>query len=109
MKLKPEVEATGVDWRLWFALGAADVIHPGLVVTSLRDGTHKAGSLHYAGRAADLRTKDLTPEGEQAFWKVLKDWLTPYGFDVILETTPRHIHIEYDPPVGQEFLQRTED
>ena len=32
------------------------------VVTSANDGRHMAGSLHYAGRAVDLRTRDLHPD-----------------------------------------------
>jgi len=61
-----------------------------LVITSGRDGVHMEGSLHYEGKAMDIR-----------FWTVLEE-LTKrikaklgVGYDVLLEKD--HIHIEWDP------------
>lgn len=69
-----------------------------LVVTALKDGTHKVGSLHYRGYAADIRARDIP------------DWMRPYlldamhetlglAWDVILELKDGvyHYHVEYDP------------
>ncbi len=65
-------------------------------VTSVTDGVHKEGSLHYKGLAADLRVKHI-PEG---VWERLRDELQvalgPH-YDVLLERKPPHIHLEHDP------------
>ncbi len=70
---------------------AYDVV---LVVTSLTDGKHKPGSLHYRGYACDLRTRDIPA------------WQLPHLLDDIHRTLGReydaiqevdHFHIEYDP------------
>jgi hypothetical protein len=71
----------------WF--GLAD-----LVITSLRDGNHMAGSLHPRGYAADLRTSDVPPATRPAIAATLKAELGP-AFDVVLEVD--HIHVEFDP------------
>lgn len=65
-----------------------------LVVTEISGGTHKTGSLHYKGYAADLRTRDFPawqlPHVLDAIQLELgHDW------DIIQETD--HFHIEYDP------------
>lgn len=61
-----------------------------MVITSGKDGTHGNNSLHYQGKAVDLR-----------FWNVLQvlveklhEELGP-DYEVILEKD--HIHIELDP------------
>ena len=58
-----------------------------LHVTSLRDGNHKAGSLHYDGLAFDIRPGSLSIHE-------IKEVLGP-SWDVVKEST--HIHCEYDP------------
>lgn len=65
------------------------------VITSLTDGTHSPNSLHYAGRAVDIRTKNI-PESVGAYTivKEIQDRLNKH-YDVILENT--HIHIEFQP------------
>lgn len=64
------------------------------IVTSGNDGKHMSTSLHYKGKAIDLRTKDLhrklIPKLADALRIGLgKDW------DIVVEKT--HIHLEYDP------------
>ena len=81
-------------------------------ITSARDSQHSTpNSLHYRGLAVDVRTNDLIGAGDYAKYspasvKVailgeLKKALnaTPGGsdYDVILEVSPEHLHIEYDP------------
>lgn len=83
--------------RLVEALFIADQLHrestgKELVITSLNDGKHKEGSLHYTGRAADLRIWHL-PRPD-SFTSKLAGKVGP-DFDVILEDD--HIHMEYDP------------
>ena len=58
-----------------------------LSVTSIRDGNHMAGSLHYDGNAFDIRPIPFSK-------KQIKDVLGP-NFDVVIHSS--HIHIEHDP------------
>lgn len=111
LRMKPTVADGGVAPAIWFALGVATVARRNhtelpLVVTSLCDGVHQSDSLHYKGLGADLRTRDIH-RGEAESWAAeLKARLEPYGFDVILESD--HLHIEFDPKAGQQFIVRVE-
>lgn len=73
-----------------------------MVITAIRDGQHKLGSLHARGYAIDIRTLGLPPGGVPAILATLKARLGAC-FDIVLEnsTTPgasaAHIHIEFDP------------
>lgn len=62
-----------------------------LFVTSLRDGNHSYGSLHYSGLAFDCRKPTYI---ETLSLKFIKDVLGS-NWDVVEE--PTHIHCEYDP------------
>ncbi len=61
-----------------------------LYVTSLREGNHMAGSLHYDGLAFDIRCGVSISE--------IREALGP-GWDVVHEKD--HIHCEYDPKFGK--------
>jgi hypothetical protein len=88
---------------IWTALPIIEAIFDHLekdvIITSARDSTHSANSLHYAGRAIDLRSQHLSPSYKQLVLSQLKitlgrDW------DVLLEdpgTTNEHYHLEYQP------------
>lgn len=65
-----------------------------MVVTSVNDSTHQAGSLHYEGRAADVRIHGLTEPVVDIIVAKAKAVLG-LDFDVVLEVD--HIHLEYDP------------
>ena len=58
-----------------------------IYVTSLRDGNHMAGSLHYDGLAFDIK------QGRRPIEQI-KDTLGP-GWDVV--EGPTYYHCEYDP------------
>ena len=58
-----------------------------LFVTSIRDGKHIAGSLHYSGNAFDFR--------KSTYDKIEIRHAAGVGFDVVMHRT--HVHIEYDP------------
>jgi len=98
MKLKPGVEITCMSvWLLEGILAAHELyVREGLpfTITSLTDGKHSPKSLHYIGKAFDLRTHDLgsksTPHG------VAMKLRAALGgdYDVVVETD--HIHVEYD-------------
>lgn len=71
-----------------------------LVVTSTTDGKHKVKSLHYKGRAFDIRTKSLVKDAtKKAVLAAIRKELGE-EWDVILEDlggSNEHIHVEYDP------------
>jgi hypothetical protein len=105
----------GLCPEMHYALGVASALKHRLfgldtVVTALLDGTHNPGSLHPLGKAADLRTRDLTPGDAVSWMWAIKAELEPMGFDVVpegagdtLATTAAHIHIEFQLKPGEEF------
>ena len=95
IRLKAGVRARGISPVMVIPIIIAreiysDVDSP-LVITSITDGQHRIGSLHYVGDALDLRLPKTDPNRVIAR---LRDALGG-DFDVVLETD--HIHIEYDP------------
>ena len=65
-----------------------------MVVTSIVDGRHGSGSLHYVGYAADVRIWAIESDGLAEFTEGLAEELGA-EFDVVLEKD--HIHIEFQP------------
>ena len=68
-----------------------------LTVTSITDGKHSVNSLHYQGRAVDLRNRNLEDHEQEVALQELRRHLGK-DYDVVLE--PTHIHVEYDPKAG---------
>lgn len=69
------------------------------IVTSGNDGTHRDGSLHYVGKAADFRSKHVREADKDRLLVALKNALGP-RFDVLLESRGgmnEHFHVEFDP------------
>ena len=62
-----------------------------MTITSANDGKHMKNSLHYSGKAIDIRSRDMANPTLVAYY--LNIWLGS-DFDVIFEGD--HIHIEYD-------------
>lgn len=108
--LKPEVKVGGLQPELVLGLLVARDVYAGhgfpLVITAVRDGKHKEGSLHYTGFAADLRAPSRYLAGDTNINKTVaaevKAALGP-DYDVVVEgddtpgATAAHIHLEYDP------------
>lgn len=98
MLIKPGVRIQGVRPETVLAMVILDGIfalrHAVLTITAVIDGTHSAGSLHYAGMAFDARTRDLPP-GEVQEVATLARAALGADFDVVVE--PDHLHIEYQP------------
>jgi len=73
-----------------------------LTITSGRDGQHGSISLHYVGKAIDIRTrygqekgfKQVDPAKVTLFCEELRRQLGK-DFDVVPESD--HVHLEYDP------------
>lgn len=95
LAFKPSTRLRGVAPELVLAIIACERVYAkhgfDLVVTSVTDGDHKAGSLHHIGCAVDLR---LPPREPALMVAALRDALG-VEFDVVLEKD--HIHVEYDP------------
>lgn len=100
MELKTGVSLNGLDPIVYmYGIPVIDAIHRVIVgrdaiITAGTDGQHMTGSLHYRGRALDLRTHDIAPAKRLELRDALSRGLGP-GWDVVLEST--HLHVEYDP------------
>jgi hypothetical protein len=99
MQIKEGASLQGLQIEMRPVLKAADAVWKEngqeLVVTAGTDGTHSAGSLHYYGRAIDLRTRYFSDEERELVFNSLKSILPDSLYDVINHST--HIHVEYDP------------
>lgn len=99
MKFKEGVKFDGVRGPILKALWLAEPVmekYGDFVVTSLLDGKHSEKSLHYAGLAADLRTRHMKPNEITEAADKLRESLGK-NYDVVVESD--HIHMEYDPKV----------
>jgi hypothetical protein len=100
MKVKPGVRPDGVRPETLYAIMVADSLFRArggeCTVTSLCEGKHSQNSLHYVGRAVDLRIRDVASK-DTVIPAIVRDLKEALGaaYDVILE--PTHIHIEFDP------------
>ena len=63
-------------------------------ITSGVDGKHKAGSLHYAEKALDFRTRSLNDDLKSRIATECRERLGP-GYDFVIE--PDHYHCEHQP------------
>ncbi len=64
-------------------------------VTSIEEGNHGAGSLHYCGDAFDLRYPEIDIKADVNVRNDLIQKEAGRHFDVVFEQT--HIHVEWDP------------
>lgn len=98
VKLHPDTHP-----RVLEALARAEAVfarwHFRVVVTSWADSVHKKDSLHYSGRAIDLRVHHVPEKFRDAVVSALATSLGP-DFDVLWESKDspnEHLHVEYDP------------
>ncbi len=100
MVIKEGVKLAGLRPEMLVALMVANHVYASIgknvVVTSVMDGKHSRGSLHYVGFAFDLRINSLTASEIKIVVHLLKLHLSS-EFDVVLERT--HIHVEFQPKV----------
>ena len=97
--IKKGVKAKGLQPEINLAIEEAREVFRDLgvemVITDLGRRTNRA-SLHYEGLAVDLRTKHLTKPDRALAANRLRLALGP-EYDVVLETDPPHLHVEFDP------------
>jgi len=104
LRLKPGVRVSEMCPQIVLAALVADGIYHdyGLecIVTSVRYGTHMKNSLHYVGKAMDLRTRNLPTEDSKHTVARRLSLALGDDYDVVLEglgTPHQHIHVEFDP------------
>ena len=98
MRLKAGVRIQGLRPEITIGLAVAESLFRehdvDLIVTSVIEGTHSRGSLHFVGQAADLRSAHLDRDLRQRIRRELDERLGD-DFDVVLEQD--HFHIEFQP------------
>lgn len=96
--IKAGVDLRGITPQMAIAYTIAQFIYSTkagarCVITSGSDGKHGPNSLHYKGKALDIRTNSLRPDQVHPIYISLKECLGEQ-FDVVLESD--HIHVEFD-------------
>lgn len=98
LQFKTSVTVFGLCQEILWALDRTEQVYGiygnDCTVTSGRGDSHSRESFHYAGRAVDIRTRDIDSDTLTAIVSVLKRKLGK-NFDVILESN--HLHVEYQP------------
>lgn len=98
MKFKKSVKINGIKPEIVIAINVVAEVYKAhgkeLVVTSVTDGKHSSGSLHYIGHAFDARTFIFEAYELELVKKDIREALTD-EFDVVLEED--HFHIEFQP------------
>jgi hypothetical protein len=98
--IKPGARIFGLRPEMLLAAVAAERVYAeaghDFVITAGVDGKHATGSLHYAGAAIDVRTRDVPAADVPKLLARINACLGD-DFDVLLEVD--HIHIEFQPKV----------
>lgn len=96
--IKPGVDLRGLQPQmvLAYVIAAACYAEEGVpcVITSGSDGVHLPNSLHYQGKALDLRTHTLRAERIHVVFLAVQQALGAQ-FDCVLEED--HLHVEWQP------------
>lgn len=102
MNIKDGASIEGCQWQMFHAAIVAEQIYKKFgaecVITAGTDGKHMEKSLHYVGKALDLRTNNVPGRALQL--KVELQQALGKDYDVVLEavgTPNEHCHVEYDP------------
>ena len=101
MQIKPGVKLGGVCPEMALACLVIETTlrdYGAVVLTSALDGEHSDGSLHYRGRAVDIRSKHIAAHHKDIVLAALRRNLG-MEFDVLLEgrgTENEHFHCEWE-------------
>jgi len=110
IKLKAGVDMKGIQPELTLALVIVDQVFEDngifdTVITSMKDGTHKPGSWHYSGWAADLRSKHIGALTQKNIILEKMKQVLGAQWEVFLEYpngNNEHYHIEPSPQMKAE-------
>lgn len=98
MKIKSGVRILGICPEVLLAASIAESVYlkysAEATITAGIDSKHSRASMHYAGRAIDLRINNVKQDQWSHLRQDLADSLGA-DFDVLLESD--HIHVEYEP------------
>lgn len=98
MNFKTGVTCFGVRPETVLGMNIADSVYRKhgleMTITSITEGKHSRGSLHYSGGAFDTRTRNIPPHLMDVIHEDLKSALGK-EFDVVNEIN--HFHIEFQP------------
>jgi hypothetical protein len=103
ISLKPGVKVGGIRPEMVVALAIVASVFErhglDVVVTSALDGEHMVGSLHGKGLALDLRLPSKMGARTASDTVMAAALRAALGeeFDVVLEATPGHLHVEFQP------------
>lgn len=96
--IKHGVDVRGLQPEMLLAIQESREIYRAFgvafVITSVKDGQHMPGSLHFTGQAVDVRTRHLHTDSRALVAEAINRALGTQ-YDVVLESD--HIHIEFDP------------
>ena len=102
LSFKEGVKITGVRSEIVLAIQVAYSVYmeyeEECVITSVVEGKHSRGSLHYSGAAFDIRTRTILKDFDKEAIKEDIRYALTDEFDVVLEAT--HIHVEFQPKSG---------
>lgn len=105
LRFKPETKVEQLDTMLLRGiLGLCFVFKETtgrneLTITSVNEGKHKPDSLHYKGKAVDLRCNDMPDEQVAAIVARFK-YIYDAEYDLVWEgkdSPNEHLHLEHDP------------
>lgn len=101
--IKPGARILGTSPCIWVGAriieGIFERYGKSCVITSGIDGSHSRASLHYAGMAVDIRSKELDETQKDECVNLARSALGE-DFDFILEsvgTDNEHFHLEFQP------------
>lgn len=101
VRMKRGVVLMSRETYIWDMIEAAKIAYSRVgkevVITSGVDGTHSLRSKHYVGRALDFRTRHLSDSERVIVLDVMRQEL---GADYDCLDEGDHLHIEYDPKIG---------
>lgn len=105
LKIKENVNLVGLQPQMIIAAISANdfcntVAKVDCVITSALDAKHSDTSLHFAGFALDIRTREMSETMQNMFRNAMEQSLGTQ-YDVLLEGD--HLHIEFQPKYNGRF------
>jgi hypothetical protein len=110
ISLRADVRLAGLKTEMLLAMVITDRLceraHYDVLLTSGAEGQHSEKSLHYVGYAFDFVLLGIKGDVLVEYRKI-KEALAKAlerDFDVVMETQPLHLHVEYQPKRGYQTI-----